>query len=497
MSRSKEIELPFNAPALIEGLRDMGYSLPTALSDIVDNSITAGARNIQLIADTHGERPSISVLDDGFGMSRSELIQAMSLGSRSPLDVRDEHDLGRFGLGLKTASFSQCRRLTVLTRKNGDLSSATWDLETVARRGKWVIEMPAQAGHILPRWQQKLNQDGTLVVWDNLDRLIGLNAESERRDLVNQLDRAANHLEFVFHRFLAGRRGKRIRMSLNGRELEAFDPFNSNHPATQHHPQERISLDGHVIRVSPYTLPHHDKVSQEDWNRYAGPEGYVRNQGFYLFRNHRLILHGTWFRLARQLELTKLARVSIDIPNTLDADWKIDVRKASAQPPLPVRNRLKKIIEKIGEPSKRTYSRRGAKLTTESHFPVWIRMQDKNRISYQINVDHPLICELTGDLEKEKQEELKRIFKLIASALPVDALHADVSASPTDSVQESEINDEDLEVISISLWRALRDRNFSHEQIKAQMGSALPFKKNWEWTLKIIDALATEDSESE
>ena len=356
MSRSKEVELPFNAPALIEGLRDMGYSLSTALSDIVDNSITAGARNIQLFADTHGERPSISVLDDGSGMSRSELIQAMTLGSRSPLDVRDEHDLGRFGLGLKTASFSQCRRLTVLTRKKGVMTSATWDLETVANRGKWVIEMPTQAGRIPSRWQEELKHDGTVVVWENLDRIIGLNAESERRDLVNQLDSAAKHLEFVFHRFLADQRGKKIRISMNGRELKAFDPFNSNHSATQHHPQERISLDGAVIRISPLTLPHHDKVSKEEWERYAGPEGYVRNQGFYLYRNHRLILHGTWFRLARQLELTKLARVSIDIPNTLDADWKIDVRKASAQPPLAVRNRLKKIIEKIGEPSKRTYT---------------------------------------------------------------------------------------------------------------------------------------------
>ncbi len=497
MSRPEERELDFDAPALIESLRDMGYSLKTALADIVDNSITAGASNIELFADTHGEKPLISVLDDGCGMSKRELIRAMKLGSRSPLDVREEHDLGRFGLGLKTASFSQCRRFTVVTRKNGSLTSATWDHQTVTKRGKLVIELPTQAELIRNGWQEKLAGNGTLVVWENLDRLVRTNAESERRDLVDQLDQAATHLEFVFHRFLADRGGNKVRMSLNGRKLEAFDPFNSNHAATQHHPQELISLGGDVIRISPYTLPHHDKVSKEDWDRFAGQEGYVRNQGFYLYRNRRLILHGTWFRLARQLELTKLARVGIDIPNTLDADWKIDVRKASAQPPLTVRNRLKKIIEKIGEPSRRTYTKRGAKLTTESRLPFWVRTQDKNRISYHINDEHPLISGLASAFEKEKQDELKRILKMIAIALPVDALHVDVSGSPANSVQQSVISDDDLESISRSLWQMLRDRNMSSEEIKNQMVLSPPFDKNWERTLTIIDSLTTEDSTTE
>ena len=163
------------------------------------------------------------------------------------------------------------------------------------------------------RWSECLLGDGTLVVWEKLDRLIGSGDQADRSDLVRELDDAASHLEFVFHRFIGGR-GRRVTMSLNGRELRAFDPFHSNHPATQHHAEEVISVDGTNVRIWPVTLPHHDKVERAEWERLAGPEGYVRNQGFYLYRNRRLILHGTWFRLARQLELTKLARVGIDIP---------------------------------------------------------------------------------------------------------------------------------------------------------------------------------------
>lgn len=323
-----ELELPPRASALVESLRDMGYSLRTALADVIDNSITAGAKRVRILADTHGELPTIGVLDDGTGMSREELLEAMRPGSQSPLDRREESDLGRFGLGLKTASFSQCRRLTVVTKKDETVSCAVWDLDIVAARDRWVVEVSQTPRGV--RWLEMLGDNGTLVLWDKLDRLVGTSGPGDRGDIVRQLDEAASHLEFVYHRFLAGQQGPKVAISLNGRALKAYDPFHYNHPATQHLPEETMSLGGRHIRIWPVTLPHHDKVTSFEWQRYGGPEGYVSNQGFYLYRNRRLIVHGTWFRLARKVELTKLARIGIDIPNTMDAEWKIDVRKASA-----------------------------------------------------------------------------------------------------------------------------------------------------------------------
>ena len=491
----EELELAPHASALVESLRDMGYSLRTALADVIDNSITAGARNIELLADTHDQVPAIGVLDDGCGMTRPELLEAMRPGSRSPLELRDADDLGRFGLGLKTASFSQCRRVIVYTRRGGVATRASWDLDTVAARDKWVVEVDDSEDALGTRWSERLTKNGTLVIWEKLDRLVG-SEETDRSDLVRQLDDAASHLEFVFHRFIAGRGSRRVSMSLNGRKLRAFDPFHANHPATQHHPEEVISLAGKKIRIWPVTLPHHDKVEKAEWERLAGGEGYVGNQGFYLYRNRRLILHGTWFRLARQLELTKLARVGIDIPNTLDAEWKIDVKKASAQPPPLVRHRLRGIIERMGVPSRRTYTARGAKLTSESRLPVWERHQDKNHISYEINRDHPLIAAFREDLGGERAKGFDRILSIIAAALPVEALHVDVSANP-EAVGSPLIAVEDLRPIVSTMWGILRSRKLSTGEIKEWMSSAEPFRNDWERTLRFIDDLEQDMTDGE
>ena len=148
----------------------------------------------------------------------------------------------------------------------------------------------------------------------------------------------------------------------------------------------------------------------------------MNNQGFYLYRNRRLILHGTWFRLAPQAELTKLSRVLIDMPNNLDSDWKLDVKKASAQPPPPVRERLRRIVERIGVPSKRTYTARGARLTEDSLLPVWTRSQDKNTISYALNQDHPLFAAFTARLDDDAADEFRKLTALVDSTLPVEAL---------------------------------------------------------------------------
>ena len=484
----REEEVPPKASVLVESLRDIGYSLHTAVSDVIDNSLTAGARTIELLAETHSEVPAIGILDNGTGMTEAELLEAMRLGSRSPLEDRTTTDLGRFGLGLKTASFSQCRRLTVVTRKDGVTSCAVWDLETVAARDEWIVQLPDSVATI--PWSEHLVTDGTLVVWEKLDRLVGPEGQADRQDLVRQLDETAEHVEFVFHRFLSGREG-RVEISLNGRQLRPFDPFHSHHPATQHHQEEIFALAGREIRIQPVTLPHHDKVSRDEWTRYGRPEGYVKNQGFYLYRNRRLILHGTWFGLARQLELTKLCRVRIDMPSSLDADWKIDVKKAWAQPPPAVRERLRRIIDRIGVPSKRTYTVRGSRLAADSRLPVWTRSQDKNAISYGLDTEHPLFSAFEGRLDPETADEFRKLVGLIVSTLPVDALYADVSAS-AESVVPTALAPEDFREIVEATWRALRERGLSGTEAETRMRSADPFRSRWEEAASVLQALTAE-----
>lgn len=494
MAEQRELELPPRAASLIESLRDVGYTLRTALADVIDNSLTSGARNIHILAGAHDEHPAIGVLDDGTGMSADELFEAMRPGSRSPLDAREANDLGRFGLGLKTASFSQCRRLTVVTRKDGVTSSAVWDLDHVVARDRWLVEIPDDPSGV--RWATRLSGDGTLVVWQKLDRLVDRDGRCDRADLVRQLDDAASHIEFVFHRYLSGREGRPVVMSLNGATLVPYDPFHVTHPATQHHPEDVMSLNGREIRIWPITLPHHDKVTAAEWKKYAGPEGYVSNQGFYLYRNRRLIVHGTWFRLARRQELTKLARVGIDIPNTMDAEWKIDIRKAAAQPPPPVRERLRRVVETVVTPSKRTYTRRGSKLTEDGRYRVWSRLQNKNRISYAVNDEHPLIASFSESLDAEQQRRFERLLRLVASGLPFDAMHVDVSANP-EAMTAARIEQEDLRHIVLSMWRILKARGISPARARELMRSADPFRTTWSRTLKLIEEMETADGGTE
>ncbi len=459
----------------------MGYSLRTALADVIDNAITANAREIAILADTHVDRSAIGVLDDGVGMTREELLEAMRPGTRNPLEPRHQSDLGRFGLGLKTASFSQCRRLTVLTRRQGKTSCARWDLDTVAETDRWLVEIPRSQADV--RWSDRLGGDGTLVLWENLDRLVG---SSGSRDLVRQLDEAAEHLAFVFHRFLSGR--QRVALSMNHRPLEPFDPFHSNHPATQHHQVEEMSLGGDPITIRPVTLPHHAKVTAAEWKRYAGRTGYVSSQGFYLYRNRRLIVHGTWFRLARKQELTKLARVQIDIPNTMDAAWKIDVKKASAQPPPVVRERLARIVETMVAASRRTHRKRGPERASKNRVPVWVRVQNKNRISYDITHTHPALAQFREAIPRSHRTGFDRVLRLVSAALPVDALHHDISARP-ESVRQKSLSDNDLVSLVSTIYGALRARGRSAGDIRKWMRTADPFREQWSATELLLTGL--------
>ena len=486
------IEIPPNPSPLIESLRDLGYSMGTALADLIDNSITAGAKSVRIFSDPPADSPMIGILDDGVGMSKTVLIEAMRLGTRSPLEVRDQSDLGRFGLGLKTASFSQCRKLSVVSRAGGVTSCAQWDLDHVARSKRWEMRIPDDPSAI--PWSEHLGAHGTLVVWEHFGLGDGGDADDYGpAHLVRELDEARTHLELVFHRFLSGERGRpKINMELNNRPLEPFDPFHTGHSATQRGPLEIMKVGNQTVRIEPFTLPHHASVSQAEWDHYGGAEGYVRNQGFYVYRERRLIIYGTWFGLARQTELTKLARVRVDIPNSLDKPWKIDVRKASAQLPPSVRDRLRRIIERLGTPSKRVYTSRGRRLANEDRVPVWSRVQNQNQIFYSINTEHPAVASLLAKLEGEDRQDLLRILEVSAAALPLDALFADFGDN-ANGLANSSVSDGALSYAAVSTFEQLTKLGRLKDEALEIMKVAEPFRSNWDRTQLIIDENTTGD----
>ena len=479
------VEIPPKPSPLIESIRAIGYSLSTALADLVDNCIAAQAETVQIFANTQTANVRVGIVDDGVGLSEDELLEAMRLGSRSPLEERAKSDLGRFGLGLKTASFSQCRVLTVVSRNSGKTTCARWNLDHIADSGKWEIHVLDNLTSI--PWTEHIGPSGTLVVWEQL----GFGSDSADSaqnvaDYVRQMDEARSHLELVFHRFLSGEPGRRrVSIEMNNRPLEPFDPFHSRHPATIAGPEELIRIENEDIRVQAFTLPHHGKVTPAEWERYAGSEGYLRNQGFYVYRERRLIIRGTWFGLARQAELTKLARVRIDMPSSLDGAWKIDVKKASAQLPPPVRDRLRRIIEPLVAASKTVYRTRGRKLIEDNRIPVWSRIQNKNQISYRINDEHPMVRDLQSRLSPETRGDLLKVIEVAGASLPMDALYADLGGDSASMVRDG-TSEQALRYAAVTTFAHLCRTVKSVEDVLTMMRVAEPFRSNWERTEQIL-----------
>jgi hypothetical protein len=447
----KQIYLPPDARVLMESTRALGYSLESAIADLLDNSVAVESKNIN-IQFRPFDNPYLYILDDGHGMSPKDITNSMRYGSHDPNLSRSAKDLGRFGLGLKTASLSQCRCLTVVTKKDGVISGRQWNLDVVK---DWnLLELDDKHLEELPGYKELIiMENGTLVVWQKLDRL--LNGVSSPETLLGQkMTDVRNHISLVFHRYLSGEPGlNKVLMSINNVPVSPVDPFLVG-KSEQIMDIEPIYINKQKISVTPYVLPHISRLSKNELDGLGGEEGLRRKQGFYIYRSKRLLVWGTWFRLLRQDELYKLARVKIDIPNSLDHQWTLDIRKSTAIPPEAVKNCLKVIVKTIADRSKRTYTFRGRKETSEDINHIWDRVKTRNGIKYTINRKHPFADTIRNKLGKENQVFLDQIFKLIETGLPLHALYIDLTGDEhfdSDSFSDSEIYQQAKDILNIAI----------------------------------------------
>lgn len=474
------IKLDPEPSILIESLRDIGYSFNSALADIVDNSITANSSSVWILAIPDDDF-RIGIVDNGDGLSRDDLKQAMRLGSTDPRQKRALNDLGRFGLGLKTASFSQCRRLTVVSRKGGKAAAFTWDLDLVVEQNEWnVIERTALDD--IP-FVDELGNSGTLVLWEKLDRLTGSRG-SGKVDHTRIISEAQDYLSLVFHRYIAGEKGlDRITISVNNLVLDPIDPFNSKHRATQSAPLEKICPG---VTMQAFTLPHRSHYdSQQEYERYGLDGGYLKSQGVYLYRAKRLILYGTWFGLAKKTALTQLTRVKIDIDINQDEVWKIDVKKVSAQMPEVVRERVKALISTIGAPSRKAYRRRATRLTSPDVYPTWNVEQVGERKLYKINRSHPVIASLRDSLDDTNGRSFDAVLSLIESSFPTESLFYDF-ADNEEKVSLAELGDDEFASVTHDFFSSLKQSGQDEEIILSIMHSAEPFQSRWDDVLTVL-----------
>lgn len=416
--------------SLIESMRAVGYSVEAAIADLVDNSIAAKADTIEIQYDA-SDNPFVAILDNGRGMSPDELTNAMRHGSHNPVDERDPSDLGRFGLGLKTASLSQCRTLTVVSKKANVISARRWDLDVVQGSGRWLVVVPERDDLAnLPMFRRlELLDSGTLVVWQDLDRLTA-GAADPQAEMTSKLSSLYEHLALVFHRFTQKDEGiGPIRMVANGLEIPSRDPFLKGKTYCQPLEGQVIRHQRGDVRVTPFILPPVVNLSPEEISLAGGKEGLRGTQGFYIYRNRRLVIWGTWFRLVPKQEFYKLTRVQVDIPNSFDDLWALDIKKSVAFPPDAIRKRLKELIPHFADTSKRTLTYPGRKQTTKDFVPLWTRIEPQHgAFRYELNMDHPIIQSLSSRLSGEDQKYFQTLLSLFGDALPFESIYADMCA---------------------------------------------------------------------
>jgi hypothetical protein len=478
-SQYKKAQAEPEASSMIETFRAIGYSVESAIADLIDNSISAGAKNIWVDYEWKGEDTSISVTDDGGGMSNDELINAMRPGSKNPMDIREVKDLGRFGLGLKTASFSQCKKFSVISKvKGGGTSYWCWDLDYVKNEAKsWslVNYYPNES------YFQRINKSekGTSVIWWDIDRLtLGTSVESlESMDkFMRTMDGVKKHLSMVFHRFMS----EGLKISFMGREVEPWDPFMIGVGGLQL--KADVYLDNRRILIKGFVLPHRSKLTSEQYNYGKGvKDSWTAHQGFYVYRNKRLLVSGDWLGIGNFKKEVHydLCRILIDLPNDCDDEWQIDIKKSIARPPLKYLEQILSVAKDVRSQAVEVYRHKGKVLKrkhsqTEDQF-LWEDYKRHDKRFYKLNRNHPVLKQLLENANSYKSE-IEKSLRFIEETIPIPLITLKENENEIPHGQPFEGANHDLINVTIkAMYQNLVNQGKNDEQAKAIILGIEPF----------------------
>lgn len=493
---------PPRAHAMVESLRGLGYNTSTAIADIIDNSISACATEVEIWFEWNDGDGFIQILDDGNGMHDAELDNAMQLGAKNPLEERSSDDLGRFGLGLKTASFSQARRLTVAsrTRSCDEAACLRWDLDLLSTPGDegWHLYEGPDPSSTSRLKRLSSVPHGTLVLWEQLDRIITTGFTVQ--DYLDLQDEVEQHLSMVFHRLIAGEQ-KRLTIKINGKAIAAWDPFIEGHPGKAWASPEYILAGSKDVRVHCHVLPHKDMLSPRDLSEAAGPAGWIMQQGFYVYRNKRLLVAGGWLGLeAEGRSLTrdephKLARIRLDIPNSADAEWKIDIRKSLARPPVRFRRQLLQLALETREKARQVFAHRGQwspSANGKSVAEAWVAEKSRGATRYRISRTHIAVSSLM-DRAGPLRKDIEAVLRVIEETMPVQRIWLD-TVDDKETPLNSFAGAPDAEVLALmrQFYANLIERKLSPDEAKARLMLTSPFDRFADLVSQLSDA-STED----
>ena len=413
-------------------LSKIGYEFTSAVGDIVDNSISAKASLIEISFLNSAKGPYLEIVDDGAGMDEDELVRNMAIGCRDPNEDRAFGDLGRFGAGLKTASFSQARRLSVITKKaKHKVTGATWDLGYVQRVDRWALQTYSLDELDCPQLVKTFEDKscGTVVRWDELTNLAegdhDADLENQKAELCAELHR---YIGLYFHRFISGKSG--VKFLINGALVQPIDPFMREVAGFEEGPSTSLRSRKGRIEIKAYQLPHISNMTSQEIDAHGGRGAIRQGQGLYVYREKRLIVAGGWMGLKQIENLSDLARIQIDIPASLDHEWVTDVKKSSLQIPRKVRSKLKGLLNSPIRKSRKAYNFRG---NLDEASALW-NIRDGARddtISYEIDFENEKLESVLEGLDVQKQRLLLDYLSSVSADLPLNHIYSRMSDAPT------------------------------------------------------------------
>jgi hypothetical protein len=464
------------ASSMIESFRAIGYNIETAIADIIDNSISANSKNIWINFEWLGSKSYLVIKDDGCGMDDIEIIQAMRPGSKNPTDRRGANELGRFGLGLKTASFSQARKLTLISKKQSvEPVYWTWDLDFVRQTGSWDLIKYVPDKKYLDDIS-KMNS-GTIVIWNDIDRVVKNSSVDDKTALDRFLiimENVKKHISMVFHKFI--QKGK-VHIFFQDHEVEYWDPFLLDETATQIFPQEKIQNG--LVKIEGFVLPHKNKITEVKYKYAEGIKGWNDQQGFYIYRNDRLLLAGDWLGLFRKEEHYKLTRIQIELPNTLDSEWQIDIKKSIARPPLVFRDQIKSYANNVRKQALEVYRHKGKSIRInpgQKFVPLWVEHKRGDKWFYKINRENPIIVNIKNQAKLDPEISIEKLLKFIEETIPSKSIyikeseHPELQGAPFEATNQDAIKD----MMKIMLDNFI-ENGLSLDQSKAIIMNIEPF----------------------
>jgi hypothetical protein len=477
--------VPPAAGAMLESLRGLGYTTATAIADLIDNSVSAEADRVDVVFEWNGPDSWVRIADNGQGMTDAELEAAMRLGARDPRTQRRVGDLGRFGMGLKTASFSQARILTVASSKAGhDRSCLRWDLDQLGgAEGSWLLHEGPRFGSESRVLAGLTDKTGTVVLWENLDRVVtdGFTAQ-DMIDLTEQVD---SHLAMTFHRLIDD--GLEIR--INGQRVRSWDPFLTGHPGKAMESVVYQLQNAAGVLAQCHVLPHKDLLKPAEYEAAAGPVGWPAQEGFYIYRNRRLLLAGGWLGLGERGrrwtrdEAHRLARLRLDIPNSVDAEWKINILKSTASVPVRLRSQLTRLASETRDVAKKVFAHRGRLVTGRGEAgggipDVWAVHHSAKGNSYRISKQHDLVASIL-DRAGPLRSDILSLLSLIAETVPVQRIWLDTAEQTNVSRGGYAAALDEIETTLTSLFEALVEfRGLSPDEARLRLSRTPPFDQH-------------------